>query len=125
MTPHRKPSRRDVLRTTTKLAAASALAGVMLPQVHAADTSMIEVALIGAGGRGTGAAADALSTEKQGPIKLVAISSTGYGHLERISEVAVSENVDGARQSPKLPRLGRKNKECGRQRDYQPQRNGH
>ncbi len=67
------PSRRDALKTAGTFAAASTLAGVVLPQVHADGSSMIEVALIGAGGRGTGAAENALKTEKQGPIKLVAV----------------------------------------------------
>ena len=66
-------SRRDLLKTTGRLAAASALAGVALPSVHAAGSDLIQVALVGCGGRGTGAAVDALST-KSGPIKLVAMA---------------------------------------------------
>lgn len=66
-------SRRDFLKTTSRLAAASALAGVALPHVHAAGSDLIQVALVGCGGRGTGAAANALST-KSGPIKLVAMA---------------------------------------------------
>ena len=45
----------------------------MVPHVHAAEDNTIRVALIGCGGRGTGAAANALST-KSGPIKLVAMA---------------------------------------------------
>jgi predicted dehydrogenase len=67
------PSRRDFIKTTGRLAAASALAGVALPHVHAAGSDLIQVALVGCGGRGTGAAANALST-KSGPIKLVAMA---------------------------------------------------
>lgn len=66
-------SRRGFLKSTTRFAAASALAGVALPHVHAAGSDVIQVALIGCGGRGTGAAANALST-KSGPIKLVAVA---------------------------------------------------
>jgi predicted dehydrogenase len=66
-------SRRDFIKTTGKMAAASALAGVALPHVHAAENNTIQVALIGCGGRGTGAAANALSV-KNGPIKLVALA---------------------------------------------------
>lgn len=72
--PNAAPSRRDALKSAGTFAAASALAGVVLPQVHADETSMVEVALIGCGGRGTGAAENALKTEKQGPIKLVAVA---------------------------------------------------
>lgn len=53
--------------------AASALAGVAIPAVHAAESSMIELALVGCGGRGSGAAVDAC-TPKNGPIKLVAMA---------------------------------------------------
>src|SRR5271169_556862 len=69
--PH--SSRREFIKNTGRLAAVSALAGVALPAVHAAGTDLIQVALIGCGGRGTGAAANALSTTS-GPIKLVAMA---------------------------------------------------
>ena len=58
---------------TGRVAAASALAGVAIPYVHAAGNNTIQVALIGCGGRGTGAAANAMSV-KNGPVKLVAMA---------------------------------------------------
>ena len=66
-------SRREFIKNTGKFAAASALAGVAIPHVHAAENNTIQVALVGCGGRGTGAAGDALSV-KNGPIKLVAMA---------------------------------------------------
>ena len=66
-------SRREFIKNTGKLAAVSALAGVAIPRVHAAGSDLIQVALIGCGGRGTGAAAQALAT-KGGPTKLVAMA---------------------------------------------------
>ncbi len=66
------PSRRDAIRTTTGVAVASALAGVAVPTVHAAGDDMVRIALVGCGGRGTGAAHNALSTK--GPTKLVAMA---------------------------------------------------
>src|SRR5215468_11698439 len=66
-------TRREFIKTTGRIAAASALAGVALPSVHAAGSDLIQVALIGCGGRGSGAAANALAT-KSGPIKLVAMA---------------------------------------------------
>jgi predicted dehydrogenase len=66
-------SRRQFLKTTGRLAAASALSGVAIPYVHAAAGDAIQLALVGCGGRGTGAAKDALSV-KNGPIKLVAMA---------------------------------------------------
>jgi predicted dehydrogenase len=64
------PSRRDFLMTT---AGASALAGVALPAVHAAESNTIPIALVGCGGRGTGAAINALSVTN-GPVQLVAMA---------------------------------------------------
>jgi hypothetical protein len=46
---------------------------MMIPQVHAAENNSISVALIGCGGRGTGAAGDAMSV-KTGPTKVVAMA---------------------------------------------------
>jgi hypothetical protein len=65
-------SRRTFLKNTGKLAAVSALAGVALPAVHGAESGTIQLALIGCGGRGTGAAGNALSTKK-GPVSLTAM----------------------------------------------------
>ncbi len=66
-------SRRDMIKGTSGVVAATALAGVAVPRVHASQDETIQVALVGCGGRGTGAAADALSTTS-GPIKLVAMA---------------------------------------------------
>jgi predicted dehydrogenase len=78
-------SRREFIINTGRLAAASALAGVSLPAVHAAGTDAIQLALIGCGGRGTGAAGDALSS-KNGPTKLVAMADVFEDRLSRSFE---------------------------------------
>lgn len=74
-------SRRQFLKTSGQIAAASALVGMATPAVHAAGSDEIRVALIGCGGRGTGAAKDALAT-KSGPIKLVAMADVSKERLE-------------------------------------------
>ena len=66
-------TRREFIKTTSKLAAVSALANVAIPSVNAAGSDLIQVALIGCGGRGSGAAGNALSV-KRGPMKLVAVA---------------------------------------------------
>jgi predicted dehydrogenase len=66
-------TRRDFIKTTGRLAAVSALAGVVIPHVHAASGGLIQLALVGCGGRGTGAANNALSSNG-GPMKLVAMA---------------------------------------------------
>jgi predicted dehydrogenase len=73
-------SRRHFIKSTGKLAAVSALAGVALPHVHAAGSDLIQVGLVGSGGRGTGAAAQALST-RGGPIKLVSVGDVFAGRV--------------------------------------------
>ncbi|HEU5117505.1 MAG TPA: Gfo/Idh/MocA family oxidoreductase, partial [Isosphaeraceae bacterium] len=67
-------TRRGFLKGAGQVAAASALAGVAVPSVHAAGDDTIRIALVGCGGRGTGAAANALSVEKGGPLQLVAMA---------------------------------------------------
>src|SRR5579864_8562287 len=75
-------SRREFIKNTGKFAAISALANVALPAVHAAGSELIQVVLIGCGGRGGGAAANALSV-KRGPIKLVAMADIFPERLEK------------------------------------------
>lgn len=81
MSIENSPSRRDFLRTTGAVAAASALSGVTLPHVHAAQDSTVQIALVGCGGRGTGAASNALSVQN-GPIKLVAMADVFDNRLK-------------------------------------------
>lgn len=66
-------SRRDFLQRTGRVVAASALAGVAIPWVHAGEDSTIRLALVGCGGRGSGAAANALSVPGI-PARLVAMA---------------------------------------------------
>ena len=75
-------SRREFIKTTGRIAAASALAGVALPSVHAASSDLIQIGLVGAGGRGTGAVGNALGTAGAGA-KLVAIADVFQDKLQR------------------------------------------
>ena len=67
------PTRRQFLKETGVLAAASTLVAAAAPRVHAAESNTLQVALVGCGGRGTGAASQALRVDN-GPIKLVAMA---------------------------------------------------
>jgi len=97
-------SRRDFIKTTGQLAAASALAGVTIPHVHAADDHTIRLALIGCGGRGNGAVGNAMSagglvlgddggttralgTGAGGPIELVALADLRQDRLDQSHQV--------------------------------------
>jgi len=67
-----RSSRRRFLAESGKVIAGSAAAGLALNKVYAGEDNTIYLALVGCGGRGTGAAANALQTE--GPTKLVAMA---------------------------------------------------
>ncbi|MGE5611747.1 MAG: Gfo/Idh/MocA family protein [Bacillota bacterium] len=66
-------SRREFLELGAQVAVASALAGVAVPPVHAAEDNTIRLALIGCGGRGCGAATNAFDSPN-GPVKLWAMA---------------------------------------------------
>jgi hypothetical protein len=90
-------TRREFLKTTGSVAAVSALAGVALPHVHAADDSTVSVALIGCGGRGSGAAVNALSVTK-GPVRLTAMADVFEdrlkGSYDALKRSAVGSKVE-------------------------------
>jgi predicted dehydrogenase len=65
-------TRRAFLRTSGKAVASAALAGAVSRPGYAAENNILKIALIGCGGRGSGAAAQALST--QGPTRLWAMA---------------------------------------------------
>jgi predicted dehydrogenase len=107
--PSQATSRREFLKHTGRLAAASALAGVALPHVHAAEDNTIQLALIGCGGRGSGAVANAMSagglvlgddggTKRAalsgagGPIKLVAMADLRQDKLDQ-SYTALNQSL--------------------------------
>lgn len=65
-------SRREFLQTSGKVMAGAALASAVARPGYAAEANSVKIALIGCGGRGGGAAAQALST--RGPTQLWAVS---------------------------------------------------
>jgi predicted dehydrogenase len=65
-------TRREFLKTSGAIAAGVALAGAVARPGYAAENNIIKIALVGCGGRGTGAASQALSTK--GPTKLWAMA---------------------------------------------------
>jgi predicted dehydrogenase len=75
-------SRREFVQTTGRVAASGVLAGALVPSVYAGQNSTIQMALIGCGGRGTGAIANALS-RKGGPTKLVAMADVFKDRLDQ------------------------------------------
>jgi predicted dehydrogenase len=89
-------SRRDFGKRVGTIAAASALAGVAIPAVHAAESSTIRIALVGCGGRGTGAAMDALRARGVKP-KLVAMADAFKDRLQGSYDGLTSQDEFGER----------------------------
>ena len=84
----RSSSRREFLATSGAAAAGAALASALTARSHAGEDNTIKVALIGCGGRGTGAAHNALSTK--GPTRLWAMAdvfenrlASSFGNLSK------------------------------------------
>lgn len=73
-------TRRQFIKRTSGVLAGATLAGAMPVPGYTAENNTIKVALVGCGGRGTGATANALSTE--GPTKLVAMADLFSHRIE-------------------------------------------
>ena len=75
-------TRRQFLQRSGTAAAGTAVLAGSVPAVHAAEDNTIRLALIGCGGRGTGAVGNALKTSDQGPIKLYAAADLHETRME-------------------------------------------
>ena len=75
-----KFERRDFLKTTAAIAGGTVLSSMPIVGAFAAGSDVIKVALIGCGGRGTGATFDALSSGFN--IKVVALADAFKDNLD-------------------------------------------
>src|SRR5215210_7681390 len=91
-------TRREFLKTTGATLSVGALAGATLPAVHAAQDSTVQIALVGCGGRGTGAAQNALGVQN-GPVKLVAMADVFEDRLNT-SHKALQDKFEGQVEVP-------------------------
>jgi myo-inositol 2-dehydrogenase / D-chiro-inositol 1-dehydrogenase len=85
-------SRRDFLiSSTTAAAGAAAFGGLSLARsAHAGENNTIKIALVGCGGRGTGAALQALSTK--GPTKLWAVADV-FAERQQLSLKSLKQQL--------------------------------
>lgn len=92
MSAHAETSNR---REFLKASAAVAASGLVVPQfVHAAGSDVLKVGLIGCGGRGTGAAGQALRADAN--VKLWAMADAFADHLEKsLGELQKEEDIAG------------------------------
>jgi predicted dehydrogenase len=77
--PNTSSNRREFLSNSAAVAAGAALLG-QVPAVHAAGGDMLKIGLVGCGGRGTGAARNALLADPN--VKLVAMADMFRDRLE-------------------------------------------
>ena len=73
-------NRRDFLKTSSAAALGAGLLNSIATKAHAADDDVIKIGLVGCGGRGSGAATQALSTKDH--VKLVAMADAFPDQLE-------------------------------------------
>ena len=96
---NRSTPRREFLKQTARIAAATTLAAAATPRVHAGEENTIRLALIGSGNRGSGAVGDAL-TATDGPVKLVAMADVFQNRLDG-SHTALSKQFGKQIDVPK------------------------
>ena len=82
-------TRREFLKTSSKVVAGAALTAAIARPGYTAEANTIQVALVGCGGRGTGATANALATTS-GPINLVAMADVFDERLNRSYDALAS-----------------------------------
>ncbi|MEZ5386272.1 MAG: Gfo/Idh/MocA family oxidoreductase [Prosthecobacter sp.] len=87
-------SRRDFIKATTRTAAGlSVLSGISIPYVHAAGSDEVRTALIGCGGRGTGAASNAMGIQQR-VTRLVAMADVSEQRLKSSFEALTTKHPD-------------------------------
>jgi myo-inositol 2-dehydrogenase/D-chiro-inositol 1-dehydrogenase len=89
-------SRRDFLKRSTAAVAGAALAGGLsvARSAHAAGSDVIKIALIGCGGRGTGAAVEALKNKATRNVKLVALADAFRDRVDACLKAVQGECKD-------------------------------
>ena len=87
-------SRRGFLKTSAVAAASSSLLAGLNPvrAAHAAGSDTIRIGLVGCGGRGRGAAEQALNTD--GPTKLVAMADAFDDNLQSALQTVSRQHAD-------------------------------
>jgi myo-inositol 2-dehydrogenase / D-chiro-inositol 1-dehydrogenase len=89
-----RATRREFLQRSTALATGAALVGTLsvARSAHAAGSDLIRVALVGCGGRGTGAASNVLSTKAN--CKLVAVADAFEDSVARAVKALTTRHKD-------------------------------
>lgn len=91
-------TRREFLNEATGITAATLLAGRGFAAAHPGGSDTVQVALVGCGGRGSGAAVDAVSA-KGGPMRVVAMADVFEDRLTK-SRTALTESIEAGLDVP-------------------------
>ena len=89
---NKKNPRRDFLKTSAILTGGAMLSPFAMPGAHASGSDEIKIAVIGCGGRGTGAVFQAFATGQN--IKLVAMADAFRDRLDRSFEPISQKHPD-------------------------------
>src|SRR5690606_22300312 len=92
--PRSSSDRREFLKTSSAAVVGTSLAATLGParSAHAAGSDVIRVGLVGCGGRGSGAAGDAMSAGKD--VRLVAMADAFEDKLKHSREVLKKQYGD-------------------------------
>ncbi len=85
-------SRREFLKHSGRAAAATTILASAAPKVFAGEDNTIRLALVGCGGRGTGAILNAIES-KNGPVKLVAMADVFEKRLDFSYEHLINKDI--------------------------------
>ena len=99
-------NRRAFLKRSSSLAAGAAVLGALSPKAFAAEDNTIRLALIGCGGRGTGAVGNALDVPNGGPIKLYAMADLWEDRMAKQYESLKQKYGDRIDVTPERKFLG-------------------
>src|SRR5208283_208614 len=97
-------SRRQFIATSTRAAAGAALAGALPRAGYTAENNTIKIALIGCGGRGSGAVVQALST--RGPVQLWAMADFFENRLQSSLAAVKQQHPDQVDVPPERQFVG-------------------
>jgi predicted dehydrogenase len=99
-------NRRQFLKQSGSFAAGAAVLGSIAPIAFAGENNTIRLALIGCGGRGSGAVGDALSVPNSGPIKLYAMADLWEDRMAKSHDALRKKFGDKIDVSPDRKFLG-------------------
>lgn len=98
-------ARRDMLKATGAMTLAAAMTQWSLPKAYAQESNTIDLALVGCGGRGTGAIHDALSIDA-GPVRLKAMADVFDKNLFSSLETLKLHHADKLDVAPERKFIG-------------------